>query len=152
MPHSSSASSSSSMSTAAVSAVYSRIPGALGLQSQMQASPALAALACASTFLLPPSLSLQMWLTIAKACTPKGPSNGSTPSLLRIQSAAMLELLTIFMDPFVCHWNTKIDTNLVKLSSTEKQTNSITKVFFFFLLLLNIFNLYLESLYLESVA
>ena len=62
-----------------------------------------------SLFWLAPSLRLLVCLSIVEAgsCAPRGPAIAPPLSLFRVQTAAMVELLTVLMDPFVCHWNTE---------------------------------------------
>lgn len=66
---------------------------------------ALTSPACMFTFWLPPSICLQVCLSIVEvgSCTPRGPASAPPLSLFRVQAAAMLELLAMLMDPFICH-------------------------------------------------
>lgn len=47
------------------------------------------------------------------SCTLRGPLTAPPLSVFRIQTAAMLELLAMLMDPFVSHWNTWKDERYI---------------------------------------
>lgn len=101
------------------SAVGIRLPGAQGSNHRRRLPHDGSRLPCLSGF---PSLCLQMCLSIVEAgsCTPRGPAIAPPLSLFRVQAAAMLELLAILMDPFVCHWNIQKDANRVLISPRRK--------------------------------
>lgn len=92
---------------------------------------ALTSPACMFTFWLPPSICLQVCLSIVEvgSCTPRGPASAPPLSLFRVQAAAMLELLAMLMDPFICHWHIQKDANYVLVSSRENRKKTWMKVF-----------------------
>lgn len=78
-------------------------PWGRGLYSQMQAL----SISCLCPY-FSGSHKLSGCLSIVElgSCTLRGPLTAPPLSVFRIQTAAMLELLAMLMDPFISHWNT----------------------------------------------